>query len=96
MKLKHSLAYQLLKVTFSGYVLITVSITVIHMYTVWTQAETFLHADLLKFGNSARQGIVLVLWDLDYVSVFNLTNLKRSSFLFSKLTRTGFRKAARA
>ncbi len=69
MKLKHSLAYQLLKVTFSFYLLITVSITVLHMYAVWIQAEKYLNADLMKLGNSAQQGIVLALWDLDYVQV---------------------------
>lgn len=69
MKLKHSLAYQLLKVTFSFYLLITVTITVIHMYTVWIQAETHLNADLIKMGDSAQRGISLALWDLDYVSV---------------------------
>ena len=69
MKLKHSLAYQLLKVTFSIYVLITVSITGIHMYTSWIQAETFLQADLIKLGNSAKKGIGLAIWDLDYVQV---------------------------
>jgi signal transduction histidine kinase len=69
MKLKHSLAYQLLKVTFSFYLLITVTITVMHMYTVWIQAETYLEADLKKLGDSAQRGITLALWDLDYVSV---------------------------
>ncbi len=69
MKLKHSLAFQLLKVTFSFYLLITVSITVIHMYTVWIQAETYLEEDLLKLGDSAQRGIVLAFWDLDYVQV---------------------------
>ncbi len=65
--LKHSLAYQLLKVTFSVYVLITVTITGIHMYTVWVQAEKFLYADIMKLGNSAQRGMVLAIWDLDYV-----------------------------
>ncbi len=69
MKLKNSLAFQLLKVTFSFYVLITVFITVVHMYTVWIQAETYLDADLMKLGDSAQRGIVLAFWDLDYMQV---------------------------
>ncbi len=69
MKLKHSLTYQLLKVTFSFYLLITVTITVVHMYTVWIQAEKYLVADLKKLGDSAQRGITLALWDFDYVSV---------------------------
>jgi AraC-like DNA-binding protein/HAMP domain-containing protein len=69
MKIKQSLAYQLLKVTFSIYLVITVSITLIHMYTVWIQAEKHLKADLMKLGDSAQEGISLALWDINYVQV---------------------------
>ncbi len=68
-KLKNSLAYQLLKMTFSIYLLITVLITGIHMYTVWIQAEMFLNSDIKKLGDSAQRGITLALWDIDYVQV---------------------------
>ena len=69
MKLKRSLAYQLLKITFSIYLTITIVITASHMYTAWIQAEYFLQEDLQQLGVSTKQGIILALWDLDYVQV---------------------------
>ncbi|MCK5720536.1 MAG: adenylate/guanylate cyclase domain-containing protein [Thiomargarita sp.] len=66
MKIRKSLAYQLLKITFSIYVIVTVSITTIHMYVEWRQAEKFLRTDLRMLGNSSKDSIIVALWGLDY------------------------------
>ncbi|MCP4372889.1 MAG: response regulator [Deltaproteobacteria bacterium] len=69
MKLKHSLAYQLLKITFSFYLFITITITAAQMYTMWIQSQSHLEDDLERLCLSAQQGITLALWDFDYMSV---------------------------
>lgn len=69
MTIKNSLAFQLLKVTFSIYLIVTISITAAHMYTEWLQFEKYLKKDLYELGNSAEKGIILAMWDLDYQQV---------------------------
>lgn len=69
MKIKQSLAFQLLKVTFSIYLIVTLSVTAAHMYTEWLQFEKYLKKDLYELGLSAKKGFVLAMWDLDYKQV---------------------------
>ncbi len=69
MQLQKTLAFQLLKITFSIYLLITVSITSISMYAKWVQTEKFLQEDLSELSRSANKGITLAVWDIDYVQV---------------------------
>ena len=69
MKIKNSLAFQLLKITFSVYLIVTLSVTAAHMYTEWVQFEKYLRKDLYELGNSAQKGFILAMWDLDYQQV---------------------------
>ncbi len=65
MKSKASLAVQLLKITFSLYIVVTISVTVLQMYTDWMRAENFLREDLQEVGNSIKQGVILAEWDFN-------------------------------
>ncbi len=69
MQIQRTLAFQLLKITFSTYLFITVLITSISMYAEWVQTEQFLQEDLAKLSQSAQKGITLAVWDIDYIQV---------------------------
>ena len=69
MRIKQSLAFQLLKLTFSIYLIVTLSVTAAHMYTEWVQFEKYLKKDLYELGLSAKKGLILAMWDLDYQQV---------------------------
>ncbi len=74
MKLNQYLAIQLLKITFSIYLVVSSSITAMHMYTEWFQFEKYLKKDLYELGDSAKKGIMLAMWDLDYKQVEFIAN----------------------
>lgn len=69
MKIRNSLAYQLLKITFSFYIIVTLSVTATHMYTEWLQFDKYLKRDLIELGKSSEKGVILAMWDLDYQQV---------------------------
>ena len=69
LRIGNTLAYQLLKVTFSVYLLITVAITSIHMYIAWIQARKFHVEDLEKLSISAKKGITLAVWEVNLSQV---------------------------
>lgn len=65
MKIQQSLAFQLLKITFSVYLIITVAITATQMYVEWNQTEKFLQDDLAKQGKSVEGAVALAVWTIN-------------------------------
>ncbi len=69
LKINNTLGFQLLKITFSIYLIITISITAVQMYEEWVQETAVLKEDLLKLGSSAKKGVALAVWNVNYQQV---------------------------
>jgi two-component system, sensor histidine kinase and response regulator len=69
MKLKQTLAFQLLQITFSIYVFITVITTGIHMYSEWQRTGSLIEDELTMVGKSSEPSISLAMWEVNYEQI---------------------------
>ncbi len=68
-KIKNPLVHQLLRITFSICLIITITMTAIHMYHEWTQETAFVKKDLAILSASSETGIALAIWDPNYPQI---------------------------
>ncbi len=66
MKIRESLAFQLMEITFSIYIFITIILTCIHMYSEWDRTGDFVFDELVTIEKSSESSIALALWDINY------------------------------
>lgn len=74
MKIKTPLAFRILKTTFSFYLLVAIVLTAVQMTTEWVKTKNFLNESLYEAGNSAKRGMTLAVWDLDYIQIDEIAN----------------------
>ena len=68
--IKDSIATQLFKVVFSFYVILTIVLTLVHMYSEYQQAGTEVRRDLKVVAETFEDSLAKALWDM------NLAQLK--------------------
>jgi two-component system, sensor histidine kinase and response regulator len=66
MKIRESLVFQLLKMTFSFYVFITFIVTGIHMYSEWGHTGDLILDELKTVGKSSEPSLSLAIWEVNY------------------------------
>lgn len=60
--LKHSITRRLLTIVFSVYVVVTITVTVSHMYLEYANAKETIQEDLRKYENIIRDSLSQAMW----------------------------------